>query len=67
MHRHCLIAVSIAVCLWGCTAPAPEKIGQDPNVTPEGIRITPDVVYGHKLGMALTLICTNPKTAMAPV
>jgi acetyl esterase/lipase len=31
------------------------------NITPEGIRITPDVVYGHKFGMALTFDMFQPE------
>ncbi len=33
----------------------------DPNVTPEDVRITPDVVYGHKFGLALTFGLYQPK------
>lgn len=33
----------------------------DPNVTPEDVRITPDVVYGHKFGLALTFDLYQPK------
>ena len=36
-------------------------LAADPNVTPEGIRITPDVVYGHKFGLALTFDMYQPK------
>jgi len=61
MYQRCMIIVSLAICLWGCAAPAPEEIAQDPNVTPEGVRITPDVVYGHKFGMALTFDMYQPK------
>lgn len=61
MYLRCLIAVLFVIFLIGCTAPTPEKTDQDPNVTPEGIRITPDVVYGHKFGMALTLDMFQPQ------
>ena len=61
MYRCYLIALLLVVFLVGCTAPAPEETAQDPNVTPEGIRITPDVVYGHKFGMALTFDIYQPE------
>lgn len=32
----------------------------DSSVTPEGVRITPDVVYGHKFGLALTFDLYQP-------
>ena len=54
MYRRCLIAVLFMVFLIGCSAPTPEETPQNPNVTPEGVRITADIVYGHKFGMALT-------------
>jgi predicted esterase len=47
--------------LVGCSNPIPEQTVQDPNVTPEGVRITPDIVYGHKFGMALTFDMYQPK------
>jgi acetyl esterase/lipase len=61
MYRRCLIAVFLTICIFGCNAPAPEETAQDPNVTPEGVRITPDVVYGHKFGMALTFDMYQPE------
>ena len=61
MYQHCLIAVFLSICIFGCNSPAPEETAQDPNVTPEGVRITPDVVYGHKFGMALTFDMYQPK------
>jgi len=61
MYQHCLIALLLVVFLVGCTAPPPEKADQDPNVTPEGVRITPDVIYGHKFGMALTFDMYQPQ------
>jgi acetyl esterase/lipase len=61
MYRHCLIAVLLAIFLVSCTTPTPEQAAQDPNITPEGVRITPDVVYGHKFGMALTFDMFQPK------
>ena len=61
MYRPCLIAVLLVIIMYGCTAPAPEQKAQDPNVTPEGVRITPDVVYGHKFGMALTFDLYQPE------
>ena len=36
-------------------------LADDPNATPEDVRITPDVVYGHKFGLALTLDMYQPK------
>ncbi len=56
MYRHCTITVFLVVLLVGCTVQT-----QDPNVTPEGVRITPDVVYGHKFGMALTFDMYQPE------
>jgi pimeloyl-ACP methyl ester carboxylesterase len=61
MNRRCLIPVLLVIFLFGCTSPPPEETLQDPNVTPEGIRITPDVVYGHKYGMALTFDMFQPE------
>ena len=61
MYRHFLITLFLAISLIGCTTPAPEETVQDPNVTPEGVRITPDVVYGHKFGMALTFDMYQPE------
>jgi predicted esterase len=61
MYRHRLIVAFLVIFLVGCTAPTSEKTDQDPNVTPEGIRITPDVVYGHKFGMALTFDMFQPQ------
>jgi hypothetical protein len=61
MYRLCLIAVFLTICLLGCNAPTPEETDQDPNVTPEGFRIIPDVVYGNKFGMALTFDMYQPQ------
>jgi dienelactone hydrolase len=61
MYRRCLITVFLTICIFGCNAPVPEETTQDPNVTPEGVRITPDVVYGHKFGMALTFDMYQPE------
>jgi acetyl esterase/lipase len=44
----------------GCTAPPTDQTSQDPNIAPEGVRITADVVYGHKFGMALTFDMIQP-------
>ena len=63
MYRRCLIALFFAIYLIGCTAPAPQETVQDPNVTPEGIRITPDVVCGHIFGMALTFDMYQPQNS----
>jgi dienelactone hydrolase len=60
MYQRCLIAVTLVIFLVSCTAPTTEET-QDPNVTPEGVRITPDVVYGHKFGMALTFDLFQPE------
>jgi len=61
MYRCYLIALLLVIFLVGCTAPPTEQIKQDPIVTPEGIRITPYVVYGHKFGMTLTFDMYQPK------
>jgi len=61
MYQRCLIVVLLVIFLVGCTAQIPEQTVQDPNVTPEGIRVTPDVVYGHKFGMALTFDMYQPE------
>lgn len=60
-----LIAVFLIIVFVGCSGPTTESIDkrQDPNVTPEGIRITPDVVYGHKFGMALTFDMYQPQNS----
>ena len=61
MYRCYLIALLLTISLAGCTAPPTEQSEQDPNITPEGIRITADVVYGYKVGMALTFDMYRPK------
>ena len=61
MFQRCLIVVFLTICIFGCNTPAPEETAQDPNVTHEGVRITPDVVYGHKFGMALTFDMFQPE------
>jgi hypothetical protein len=48
MYHGCLIALFFMVFLISCSAQPPEETPQDPNVTPEGVRITTDVVYGHR-------------------
>jgi hypothetical protein len=60
MCQRCVIAVTLVIFLVSCTAPTTEET-PDPNVTPEGVRITPDVVYGHKFGMALTFDMFQPE------
>ena len=61
--RHYLIPILLLSILVSCTPPTSQlaKENQDPNVTPEGVRIAPDVVYGHKFGMALTFDMYQPK------
>jgi pimeloyl-ACP methyl ester carboxylesterase len=61
MCQRCLIIVILAIILVSCTTSITENTDTDPNVTPEGIRITPDVVYGHKFGMALTFDMYQPE------
>lgn len=61
MHRHRPIALLLVIILFGCTAPTPEETAQDTNITPEGVRITPDVVYGHRFGVALTFDMFQPE------
>jgi dienelactone hydrolase len=63
MGYRCLMAVALGIILTGCSSPPIQKPTkeQNPHVTPEGIRITPDVAYGHKFGMALTFDMYQPK------
>ena len=61
MYRRLLIALFLTICLFGCTAPTPEQTAQDQNVTPESVQITPDIVYGHKFGMALSFDMYMPQ------
>jgi pimeloyl-ACP methyl ester carboxylesterase len=60
-HRYLITAV-LGILLTGCT-PLPTQAAeqQDPKEAPKGVRITPDVVYGHKFGMALTFDMFQPK------
>ncbi|MEJ2110741.1 MAG: alpha/beta hydrolase, partial [Acidobacteriota bacterium] len=61
MYPRHLIIVALSIILAGCTPSNTENTDSDPNTTPEGIRITPDVVYGHKFGMALTFDMFQPQ------
>lgn len=61
---HVAVAVSISSAMLGC-ATGPDK-GEPPSVVaaPDtDLRITPDVVYGHKDGLALTYDVIQPKDA----
>ncbi len=49
------VALWVLFCLDGGAVWSGEEIG--------GVRVTPDVVYGHKLGMALTMDVLQPKEA----
>lgn len=62
MKKQYLITFVIGILLNGCLSfktQATEQ--QDPNAATNGVRITPDVVYGHKFGMALTFDMFQPK------
>lgn len=61
MYRRCLIPIFFLILLVGCATHSPEKTAQEPNVTFEGVRISQDVVYGHKFGMALTFDMYQPE------
>ena len=61
MYQRCMIAVFLGIFIIACGTSTPKTADQDPNVTPEGVRITPDIVYGHKFGMALTFDMYQPK------
>ena len=61
MSHSCLMAVVLGIFLSGCSSLQKPAQPQDPNTSQEGIRITPDVVYGHKFGMALTFDLFQPK------
>ncbi len=62
MYPHCLMTIMLGILLIGCSLPTTQAAEpQDPQATPKGVRITPDVVYGHKYGMALTFDIYQPK------
>ena len=61
MGHRCLMAVVLGIFLSGCSSLQKPAQPQDPNTSQEGIRITPDVVYGHKFGMALTFDLFQPQ------
>jgi len=54
------MAVLLGILLSGCSSSQKPAQPQDPNTTQE-VRITPDVVYGHKFGMALTFDLFQPQ------
>lgn len=63
--RCCLIAIGIAVWMAGCLLPSPvvgqpSPSGSSPAEPVRSETISPDVVYGHKAGMALTLDVIRP-------
>jgi|WetSurSiteA1Bulk_404760.scaffolds.fasta_scaffold07760_2 dienelactone hydrolase len=63
MNRRHLIVIALGILLSGCTSAPPEKPveKQDTGTGVGEPRITPDVVYGHKFGMALTFDMYQPK------
>ena len=61
MYRRCLIALFLVIFLVGCSTQTIKKADKIQNVTPDGVRIIQDVVYGHKYGMALTFDLYQPK------
>ena len=63
MNRHYLMAVAVAIFLIGCN-PSPSERAvekQSERISAEEPRITPDIVYGHKFGMALTFDLFQPQ------
>jgi fermentation-respiration switch protein FrsA (DUF1100 family) len=63
MNRHYFIAVAVAIFLIGCNPSSPERSveKQSERISSEEPRITPDIVYGHKFGMALTFDLFQPQ------
>lgn len=62
MYKHYLIIFTAAILFTsGVSLAEKEVIKQDQLTTAEEIQITPDVVYGHKYGMALTFDVFQPK------
>lgn len=62
MCKHYLIIFVAAILLTGCISLSEKEVKkQDQLKATEGIQITPDVVYGHKYGMALTFDMFQPK------
>ena len=61
-HRYLITAV-LGILLTGCTPPTSEKQAEkkETSTGAEEPRITPDVVYGHKFGMALTFDMFQPQ------
>jgi len=61
MSHRCLMLVVLGILLTGCSSNQKPAGSHDPHVTPAGVRIAPDVVYGHKFGMALTFDMYQPQ------
>jgi uncharacterized protein YcfL len=63
MRKHYLIIFSAAILLIGCSSQQNKKSEESQNsqVTPDEKLVIPDVVYGHKHGVALTFDVFKPK------
>ncbi len=61
-----LVGLTLGFGLSACSAPAEEERRPPGGSPPGGIRITPDVVYGHKAGLALTFDVYRPAVAGGP-
>lgn len=62
MYKCYLIVFVIGMLLTGCVSLSEKEVKkQDQLAAVEEVKITPDVVYGHKYGMALTFDVYQPK------
>jgi dienelactone hydrolase len=61
MYRHCITVLLVVILLVGCSNPSREETEHYQKTASKDVRITPDVVYGHKFGMALTFDMYQPK------
>jgi hypothetical protein len=63
MNQRCLMILALAIFLAGCSAPLSQRPVEKQNtgIAAGEPRITPDVVYGHKFGMALTFDMFQPQ------
>jgi dienelactone hydrolase len=63
MNQRYLMILALGILLSGCTSPLSQRPVEKHNagITAGEPRITPDVVYGHKFGMALTFDMFQPQ------
>jgi len=69
MNQRYLMILPLGILLAGCTAPLSQRPVEKQNagIAAGDSRITPDVVYGHKFGMALTFDMFQPPKRRMPL